>query len=882
MTSSGTQESFHQIAKPGSSNLAFVIPMNTRANLSPATQDYNQYMSIQQTQSYGNGLNFHQQNFANSLSEGSQRFVYSTTGTNSTTESSRPIEFGSYKETGSAIPYSQQRSSYVIDEPQNRSIRREEQSFSSQGSTFANNFNQFNQRGRTSTIEHEKVLIGMKEGQPTVVELRQGQATLVDVIEKESKIINEKVTLGEVRIVNERELKRERVSQTREIKKENITTDVIKEKKTIELVKEVGIPTEKYIDVVYDVIVDVPIERTIEKEVITEVVVEKPIEKIIEIVVEQEIEVPVEKIIEVPIEMKREVRVPVEKYVHVPYEVVKENIQYREHIIDVDEADLHRYNKIDQVLPTEVDYSYRERIVERPIYIDNIIEKDQVQKRSVQIEVPKYHTVVKNVPIEILRPVPQEKIVYQDIEVPVVNEVIVEKEILVEKPVFRENIIEKPVEVLRFVEKEVPVPVEILVEKPVIVENTIEKKVDKIVEVPAPKEVLNEILRDEFHQRTLNVERVNERPVEKVLYKPVVKTQQVTVPLNIDVSRFVSQVVPVEISKQVNRFIENPVEQIKEVPNFVERIVEKPVIVERTFQIPVETVTENVKTIEKIVERQVIIDKDVIKHVEQIVVKDVPVPVERIVEVEIEVKVERPVIKETLVEEEVLIEGIYEEYDDNYELHEDFEHEDEEIALEIDAREVELNSQVRQNNSLKNEYLQLQRELTMIHDNASAFEHSENTLLRSRLADLQNRIRLTEEYRANLHRRIAQSSGHKTIEFRRDPKASALIAKLKSLVGENNALADQVARTGEVLRKTVDESQQKSIQVFKENQGVYSSSYKPGQYLTGSRDFTEKVTRSRFSNENDQSAYHRESQKMGNSDLGSSLEPHHFQKITYY
>lgn len=881
MTSSGTQENFLQIAKPGSSNSTFVIPMNTQANLSPATQDYNQYMSIQQTQGFGNGWNFHHQNFANSLSEGSQRFAHSTTGTNSTTESSRPIEFGSFKSSVSAIPFSQQRSSYVIDEPQNRSVRREEQSFSSQGSTFANNFNQPSQRSRTSTIEHDKILVGMKEGQPTVVELRQGQATLVDVIEKESKVVNEKVTFGEVRIVNERELKRERVSQTREIKKENITTDVIREKKTIELVKEVGVPIERYIDVVYDVIVDVPIERTIEKEVITEVVVEKPIEKIIEIVVEQEIEVPVQKIVEVPIQTMRELQVPVERYVHVPYDVVKENIQYREHIIDVKEADLHRYSKIDQVLPTEVDYSYREKIVERPIYIDNLIEKDHVQERSVQIEVPRYHTVVKSVPIEILRPVPQERIVYQDIEVPVVNEVIVEKEILVERPVFRDNIIEKPVEVCRFVEKEVRVPVEILVEKPVIVENTIEKKVDKIVEVPAPKEVLNEVLRDEFHQRTLNVERVNERPIEKVLYKPVTKTHQVTVPLNIDVSRFVSQVVPVQINKQVNRFIENPVEQIKEVPNFIERIVEKPVIVERTFEIPVETITENVKTIEKIVERQVIIDKDVIKHVEQIVVKDVPVPVERIVEVEIEVKVERPVIRETLVEEEVLIEGIFEEYDDNYELHEDFEHEDEEIALEIDAREVELNSQVRQNNSLKNEYLQLQRELTMIHDNASAFEQSENTLLRSRLADLQNRIRLTEEYRANLHRRIAQSSGQKTIEFRRDPKASALIARLKSLVGENNALADQVARTGEVLRKTVDESQQKSAQFSKENQAAYSS-YKPGQHLPASRDFTENVISSRFSNQHNQYEYQRESQKTGNSDQGSSLEQSHFQKITYY
>lgn len=45
---------------------------------------------------------------------------------------------------------------------------------------------------------------------------------------------------------------------------------VIKEKK-IEILKEIPVPVERRIDVVYDVVVDVPIERIIEREKITEI-----------------------------------------------------------------------------------------------------------------------------------------------------------------------------------------------------------------------------------------------------------------------------------------------------------------------------------------------------------------------------------------------------------------------------------------------------------------------------------------------------------------------------------------------------------------------------------------------------------------------------------
>ncbi len=62
--------------------------------------------------------------------------------------------------------------------------------------------------------------------------------------------------------------------------------EIIKREKIIEIIKEVPVPVEREVEVIYDVIVDVPIERTIEREKIIEVVIEKPIEKILEIPIE--------------------------------------------------------------------------------------------------------------------------------------------------------------------------------------------------------------------------------------------------------------------------------------------------------------------------------------------------------------------------------------------------------------------------------------------------------------------------------------------------------------------------------------------------------------------------------------------------------------------
>jgi hypothetical protein len=116
------------------------------------------------------------------------------------------------------------------------------------------------------------------------------------------------------------------------------------------------------------------------------VVIERPVEKIIEVPIEQIIEVPVEKIIEVPVENKIYVERPYEKVIERPYDAIRESHWINEHVLDIDEKDIEFYkSKGALVLDTVVHYEHRDKIVEKPVYKDKIIEQE--------IKIPKYKTI---------------------------------------------------------------------------------------------------------------------------------------------------------------------------------------------------------------------------------------------------------------------------------------------------------------------------------------------------------------------------------------------------------------------------------------------------------------------------------------------------------
>lgn len=128
---------------------------------------------------------------------------------------------------------------------------------------------------------------------------------------------------------------------------------------------------------------------------------------------------------------------PVERIVEKPYDVIKENVIWTDRVIDIEEKDISKYPGAN-VLQTQVDRLEKERIVERPVYIDNVIEKEVRVPVERLIEVPKEKIVEKVVRQIVDRPVPVEKIVEKVIEEPIDNIIYREVDFVVEKPVYIE------------------------------------------------------------------------------------------------------------------------------------------------------------------------------------------------------------------------------------------------------------------------------------------------------------------------------------------------------------------------------------------------------------------------------------------------------------
>lgn len=185
-----------------------------------------------------------------------------------------------------------------------------------------------------------------------------------------------------------------------------------------------------------------------------------------------------------------------------------------------------------------------------------------------------------------------------------------------------------PVEVNKYIEKpvriEVPVPVDRIVEKPVPypvpVEKIVEKPVERIVEKTVPGPVQKVI-----------VEKIVEKPIHHTHYQPyqVTKTERVPVPYVVE--KIVDR--PVTVEKIVEKIVERPVEVEKIVERPYKEIVEK--FIDRPY--PVE--------VEKIVEKEVKVEVPVEKVVEKIIDRPVhiEVPVDRPYPVTVEKFVDRPI-----------------------------------------------------------------------------------------------------------------------------------------------------------------------------------------------------------------------------------------------
>ena len=619
----------------------------------------------------------------------------------------------------------------------------------------------------------------------------------------EPRMISQKTWEGGMRQIGERQLSHERISgvqNTLTIAQPAVESK--KKEKYIEYIKEIPVPVNKYVDVKYDVVVDVPIERVFEKEKITEVMVERPVEKIVEVPVQQIVEIPVEKIIERPVEQTRYVEKPYERVVERPYEVVKENLIYRDKIIDIDERDLHRYPSAER-LQTKVNYQRTQNFVEKPVYIDNVIERERLIPREKIIDLPREKIVERRIPVTIDRPVPVETTITKEIEVPVEVPVYKPVNVIVEQERLYENIITKPVPIERIVEVDVPVMVEHVVERPVIVENLIEKRIQNIVEVPVPKEELVEIPVEVFNETRVPVEAVFARPVERVIRAPKPFIKQVAVPLEQQVDRMVPVPVDIDVPIKVNNYREKPMERVVKRPVYIERLVERPKEVEKLVDVPYENIREVVKVVEKVVEQPVYYDAIIEKEVEVIVEKIVEVPVEKIIEVPVEIRVEVPVYNEINQEHDLILETETLTFTEDPHVLESVEEvADAQLQAEIESRTQAISQERAQGQRLRGEFEALRAKLDTMRRGINTNDQEMNIQLLGQYMELSSKVRNAE----GENRLRAAKGGSKRVTeaiINADPRMEGLQAKLDRALHENQRLVSEVKAKGDAVRKSV-------------------------------------------------------------------------------
>ena len=483
--------------------------------------------------------------------------------------------------------------------------------------------------------------------------------------------------------------------------------------------------------------------------------------------------------------------------VGIPQEVIHENVIERQNIVDINESQLGYYPQYDR-LPTESHYIHRKYITERPILVENIIEKDVYIPREKIIENPIEKIVEKKVSKITNRPVPVEKQIFKEVDVMVENPVYRHIDIVVEKPVYIDNIIELPVPVEKVIEREVEVPIETVIEKPILIEKPLQVFVEQIVEIPKPIEKIQEISSDQFYLDKIPVDEVKVVEFEKVISIPRFEIQT----KNIEVMR-TKEVVKAEnvdhfIEKNSARIHEKRVEHIIERPVYIERITQKPIIKEKIIEVPVEVIIERIIPITKIVEREVVYESIVEKLVEQIVIKDVEVFVEK--EVPVEVVIEIPNIIENVIEvfEDVQVE-IKQENPISEDEVEEFEEEfdDEVISQAIERCKKEIGDVTEENNSLRNQRNILELELAELKSCLLSADNQINQELQIKLEDLKAKLK-EESFDFSLKNSKSNKPIVETV-VKRNPRYDELRRILFELSKENSMLIKKARQMSERL-----------------------------------------------------------------------------------
>jgi hypothetical protein len=644
-------------------------------------------------------------------------------------------------------------------------------------------------------------VIEVKEGGPTFIEERYVGERIVNVYENrlEDRIVHSQIPNIQTKVREVETWEDEPIVQERVVEK------------PVEVLVEKRIPVEKYVDVQYDVYVERPIEKIIEKEIEIEKVMERQIQKIVEVPIERIVEIPIERIIEQPIEIEKRVQVPYERVVERRVEDLIENIVYQDKYLDINSHDLHKYPHA-QVLPTEVVIHEQDKIVERPVYYDNIIERIVDIPIEKIIERPIERIVEKPVEHIVEHSVYYDNIIEKTVQIPV--EHLIEKPVerLVERPIYVDNIIERPVAIEVIKEQIKEIPVEHLIEKPVYIENIIHKPVEVLIENPIPVEKIIQVPIANYVDIAVPLDEVKARRTEfHVQSKPQAKVINRKLPIEYIVRK--DNPVPVESTIEVNvaRVKKDVYERVIERPVEVLRIIEKAIPVEKIVEVEVERVTENAQYTEKVTQKKVPFDQVIEQKYEVIVQNIIEVPVEKEIHVPVKTITRAPVENRNYFEKDVHVNSIV--------------WEPKETGKEVELQSIEVNDEVlaqktQQNKAQINQILSETRSLQVqskgiLEANPTAFTNKLNSYsvgnakLRSELSELESRLNIVEKDKDRLLR-VSRNNVAQVVEHTvADPKVAVLSRELEALIRENGSLVSQVKNTGkptEVLT-TIVESQ---------------------------------------------------------------------------
>ena len=531
-----------------------------------------------------------------------------------------------------------------------RSQRRGEESFVNSTVTHHGNAVEVGQNRMT-----DKQTVQMIPRESHVISNTQGDSRVISQDVVSSNIINQyDHALPQIR--HDAHINYSDVSKDVYFAKEHAHINEIIKEKFIDIIVEKPVPRERIVEVVYDVYIEKPVEKIIEKEVIVEKVVEVRYDKIIEVPIEKIVEVPIEKIIEKPVYIEEIFEIPVEVIIEDEVEYITENIVYDDKIVEIDQRDIHNYRG-EHILQTIMNQEHVDNVYEVPRYVDNIIHQEVQRPYDNIIEVDKVieQKIEREYTVDVH--VDKERVVVENIEVEKPYTTVVEVENHINQPCYYDNIIERRIDV--------PVRREEVIERPydVIIENKRQVPYDVVNEVYQTKYIdVENIIREPVYRenvvrRPYYTEDIVEHMVENKVYNHyevvVEKEQHVDKIINETIERPYENVI--ECKRDVT--IEHPYEVIREHKYEVPEYVEKERIVENIIRKPVDNIIEKIVKVENIVEQEVVYEVEKRVPREIIVEEHIEVEKEFVTKVKVDVEVRREIYVDNIIETEVIVEN---------------------------------------------------------------------------------------------------------------------------------------------------------------------------------------------------------------------------------